>query len=70
MALKKFRAKTKKAARKRIKVTGGKSSFEGKLLISRPNARHYKIKKPRKRTLRAHRDTELSYVHDKFRAVI
>lgn len=70
MALKKFRTKSKKAARKRIKITAGGDPFSGKLLVSRANARHYKIKKPRKQTIRAHKDTKLSYVHDKLRSVL
>jgi ribosomal protein L35 len=70
MSLKKFRAKTHKTTKKRIKVTNGGDLSKGKLLINRPNRQHRMIGKSRSRVLKGKKSTVLSAGHTKFRTVI
>jgi len=64
MALKKFRAKSKKAIRKRVKLTNGGDKKKGKLIVNRINNSRLHLKKSRTVKLRAKRDTVLSEVHE------
>lgn len=70
MTLKKFRAKPRKAVKKRIKVTNGGDVLKGKLIVNRINNSRLHIKKSRSAKLRARRDTVLSNVHSDLRKVL
>lgn len=70
MALKKFRAKSRKAVRKRVKVTNGGDKKKGKLIVNRVNNARLHLKKSRKVKLRAKTDTVLSEVHGKLKKVL
>ncbi len=60
MALKKMKAKTRKGAVKRLKVTKGGDLINGKLLAYRINDNHRLIKKSRTRKLKAKKTTTLT----------
>jgi ribosomal protein L35 len=70
MALKKFRAKTRKAVVKRLKVSNGSDLKAGKLIVNRINDNHLNLRKSRKVKLRARRSTTLSKIHDKLKATL
>jgi ribosomal protein L35 len=70
MALKKMRSKTHKATKKRIKVSLGGDTANGKLQIKRINRSHRLIKKSRERKLKGVRDTVLGSSANKLRTVI
>lgn len=68
--LKKFKSKTHKGAKKRIKLTNGSKTSTGKLMINRINDNHRNIGKSRERLLRGRRKTKLSNTYKKLRNVI
>jgi hypothetical protein len=70
MAIKKFRAKSRKSVRKRVKLTNGGDKKKGKLIVNRINNSRLHLKKSRKVKLRAKTDTVLSEVHDKLKKLI
>jgi ribosomal protein L35 len=59
MTLKKFRAKTHKGAKKRIRISNGGDKSKGLLMVNRINHNHLQNKKARKVNLRFKRDTAL-----------
>lgn len=65
-----MRAKTRKGAVKRIKVSKGEDRVAGKLMVNRPNDNHRNIRKPRERLLRGRRPTVLSAVLKNLRKII
>lgn len=67
---KKFKAKTRKSVKKRIKFSNGGDVNKGKMIVNRINDNHLNLKKRRVRKLRSRRDTILSSVHAKLRKVI
>jgi ribosomal protein L35 len=70
MALKKFRAKSRKGIVKRVKVTNGGDLFTGKLVVNRINDNHRLIKKSRTRKLKSKRNTVLNKAMNKLRKVM
>jgi ribosomal protein L35 len=70
MTLKKMKAKTHKASKKRIKVTMGGDVLLGKLMINRSNRQHRMIGKSRSRVLRGKKYKELAPGFNKLRAII
>ncbi len=70
MAISKMRAKPRKAAVKRIKVTNGGDLDLGKLLVNRINRDHRNIRKQRERKLKAKRSTTLSDIHTNLRPIL
>lgn len=70
MSIKKFRAKTRKAVIKRVKVTNGGDTAKGKLIVNRVNNARLHIKKRRATKLKARKNTVLSSVHSALRNVI
>ena len=69
--VKKFKRKSHKGTRKRIKVTKGKKSpFDGSLLVGRIGDNHRNIGKSRKRLLKAKKNTKLQKMFDKLRRVL
>jgi ribosomal protein L35 len=70
MALSKMRSKTHKATKKRIKVSLGGDTKNGKLQIKRINRSHRLIKKSRERKLKGKRSTVLGSYANKLRVII
>jgi ribosomal protein L35 len=70
MTLKKFRAKTHKSSKKRIKVTNGGDLKIGKLMINRANRQHRMIGKSRSRVLSGKKYKVLASCYNKLRAII
>ena len=70
MALKKFRSKTRKGARKRIKVSNGGDKNKGSLIVNRVNRNHLQVKQSRKVKLRYKRNTTLGKAAEKLKAII
>jgi ribosomal protein L35 len=70
MAIKKFRAKTRKAVVKRVKITNGGDKKVGKLIVSRINNSRLHLKKSRQVKLRARKGTVLSAVHNDLKKVL
>lgn len=68
--IKKVKAKTRKAVKKRVKITNGGDKKKGKLVVNRINNSRLHIKKSRKIKLRAKKDTVLSDVHSDLRKVL
>lgn len=67
--IKKFKPKTHKGTKKRVKLTKG-GSTEGNLMINRINDNHRNIGKSRTRLLRAKRATKLGGYHKKLKKVM
>ncbi len=65
MTLSKFRSKSHKATKKRIKV-----SANGKILLNRTNKQHRMIGKSRSRTIKGKKLTIASTTLNKFRDII
>jgi ribosomal protein L35 len=70
MSLKKMKAKTRKGAVKRIKITNGGDKKLGKLVTGRPNDNHRLIAKQRVRMLKAKRQTTLHASLNKLKAIM
>lgn len=70
MTLKKFKAKTHKSSKKRIKVTNGGDLAKGKLMIAKSFRQHRMIGKSRSRVLKGRKYTELHKCYDKLKAII
>lgn len=68
--IKKFKAKTHKGAKKRIRTSAGSNPHTGVILIDRINDNHRNIGKPRTRLLKAKKKTVLSKTYKKLRKVI
>ena len=70
MAIKKMRAKTRKGAVKRIKLSNGGDLKTGKLIVNRINDNHRLIKKSRTRKLKAKKNTVLPKMFNKLRKIL
>jgi hypothetical protein len=70
MALKKFRPKSKKSMKKRIKVSNGGDLNSGKLIVKRKNMNHRLIRRRSSVKIKSHTETVLPETFKAIRAVI
>lgn len=66
----KIKPKSFGSASKRIKVTNGGDTKDGKLKVEVINRSHRMIKKSRSKVLSGKKNTTLNAVHDKYRNVL
>jgi len=66
----KFKAKTRKGAKKRLALSNPANKTESKIIIGRINHGHRLIAKSGERKLRASRKTTVNAVHEKYKKVI
>jgi len=66
----KFKAKTRKGAVKRIRLTKTKIAANAKVIVGRINAAHRMIGKTGERKLRSQRKTTVSKIANKYKRVL